>query len=295
MYPHSIALLLLLLLATARSAFSWGGEGHEIVALIALHDLKPVAKAKILQLFRFEDPSSASTLPELMMKASIWPDTIKQAPTTPLHIFKDINVLDAAQSHPLHFVDIEGTHYNPETDCPKSKCAITAIETCREVLGDPHQPSLARLEALKFLVHFVGDVHQPLHAGRRSDKGGNDITISTFLTRHPPSGFNLHEVWDKLIVEEADRDANRYALKLLGRITSSNRSTWAANLDPVAWVEESHKLAMTVAYRSGKSTPVTNGAAIDAKYYKRALPVVELQLEKAGVRLAAVINLAMGR
>ena len=289
----SRAIALLLLLATARSAFSWGSEGHEIVALIALHDLTPTAKAKILQMFRTEDASTTLTLPELMMHASTWPDMIKSHPSTPISIFKDIQVLNAAQSHPLHFVNLDGPHFNPATDCPNSQCAVSAIARCREVLADPTKPQLVRLEALKFLVHFVGDVHQPLHAGRRSDKGGNDIKIASFLGSHPIGAINLHEVWDKLIIQKRDKDANRYAKLLLGKIKPAARAKLTNNVDTASWVEDSHKLAMGSAYLSAAGTPLVNGDSIDEAYYKRALPIVEKQLQRAGVRLAAVINGAL--
>ena len=271
-------------------ALGWGNEGHEVVALIAFEQLQPPTKAFLNRIFAVDDGMSGMTLPEKMMHAAIWPDQIKTEPSTPVSIFGDLGVNDAEQSKPLHYVDFEGDSYNEATDCPNGQCAIRGIAECRKVLSDRASGPEARLEAVKFLIHLVGDIHQPLHVGRKTDKGGNDIKIAAFLSRRPRNGFNLHSVWDNLIIQKTDRDPNRYANSLVDGLSDDNKADYGQETDPEKWAAESHKLAMEVAYKNVDGSDLANGAALDSTYYQQALPVVEKQLCRAGIRLAKMLD-----
>jgi hypothetical protein len=162
-------------------------------------------------------------------------------------------------------------------------------------LADAKQPVQSRLEAIKFLIHLVGDIHQPLHVGRKADKGGNEIQIVRFLNRRPAKGYTLHQAWDSLIIEKADSIPSRYADSLSEGITDSEKRVYSGQLDVIEWVAESHKLAIESAYVSVSGTPIKSGDSIDDAYYQRCLPVVEQQLQKAGIRLAAILNLLFAR
>lgn len=145
------------------------------------------------------------------------------------------------------------------------------------VLRDPEATHATKVEALFFLVHFVGDVHQPMHLGRASDRGGNSIQV-TFNGRKT----NLHSLWDTGLLVHTELSHEEYLQGLI-RQTRSNagdRLSWARELDPVVWANESHRLAHSNAYVVPK-----NGRIGDA-YYRRNIRVVNERLAMTGVRLA---------
>src|ERR1041384_6605738 len=174
----SISLLCATLLLTSFSVsklYAWGPEGHKIVALIATDSLTPRAKASINRILRTDAALSGATLPERMMHAATWPDDIKSHSETPVSAFLDMGIKNAEGTHALHYADFEGTGSQAKPHCPDNHCVITAINKCKTILGDKNAEREEQIEALKFLVHFVGDIHQPLHAGAVEDKGGNNI------------------------------------------------------------------------------------------------------------------------
>lgn len=138
------------------------------------------------------------------------------------------------QTASLHFINFPRTdcHYTPERDCPTGRCIVAAIEKYKEKLLAPSLPKEERAEALKYLVHFVGDIHQPLHAGYQDDKGGN-----TYQVQFHGKGSNLHKVWDSQLIEVG---VENVATKL------STSSFKAGSLSPVAWAEESCRIVATI-------------------------------------------------
>ncbi|HTI72139.1 MAG TPA: S1/P1 nuclease [Candidatus Limnocylindria bacterium] len=280
--PLLIALVLLPL-----TALGWGKEGHEIVARIAYENLSPATRIKVTQLLS-DTPGIVG--PEPMESAATWPDEIRSTPQLPIIIFTNLNVRNAAGTFSLHYADVSGEHFNPETDSDHGKSVVSGIQRCGEVLRSTNSTPAERREALKFLIHFVGDAHQPLHAGRQTDRGGNDIHIAQFLNRKPAKGFNLHEVWDNLLIQSRDRDPARYAEVLNANLNRKKHPSSWSNLDPQSWIEESHKLAMTRAYLDENDQVITNGAVLGPLYVKDNVPVVELQLIKAGYRLSVLLN-----
>jgi nuclease S1 len=157
---------------------------------------------------------------------------------------------------------------------------VARIELFRRTLRDQRAPQRQRLEALKYLVHFIGDIHQPLHASNNNDRGGNDVIV-TFMGRQT----NLHTVWDTGIIEPAVKDDERsYALRLVKEITDAERSAWSSD-DPVSWANESHDLGASAVYGE-----LQHAGTLPDSYEGQALPIVNQQLERAGVRLAKVIN-----
>ena len=285
-----IAFLFALSLLPGRGQ-AWGVSGHAIVADIAEHHLTPGALDQVHLLLKDEGF-------EHLDQVSSWPDTIRK---------------ERPEASPWHHVDIPLTEnsYVPERDCRKGDCAIEAIKRYTAILADTLQPASARREALKFLVHFVGDLHQPLHGAEKDgDHGGNTIPITYFSdTGTAQYPLNLHWVWDTSILEQhlhikeqqatepnlevkraaaiAANDIDKAPLKGLGA---------AANSDPAVWAMESHEAAKAVVYpgivaRGAQSAaqPIKLGTA----YQKRAWPVTELRLELAGLRLANLLNKAL--
>jgi S1/P1 Nuclease len=170
--------------------------------------------------------------------------------------------------------------YDLTRDCPRGDCVVAKIEEFERVLSDRQKPDRERLEALKYIVHFVGDVHQPLHASNDNDRGGNNVAV-TFMGL--PT--NLHAVWDTGIIAPAVRgDERRYALQLVREITQAKRRRWSRG-DPVAWANESYRIAVRTVY--GR---MAHSDTLPEEYEFAALPIANEQLERAGVRLAAVLN-----
>ena len=138
-----------------------------------------------------------------------------------------------------------------------------------------------KVEALKFVIHFVGDLHQPLHCEDDGDNGGNKRHV--IFDGHPD---NLHWVWGMGLLQHINRDSEALAAQLERRITAQERASWVKG-SIGDWGMESHQLAQKVAYGNLCSQ---NPAPIRAGYERQAEPLIELQLEKAGVRLAYLLN-----
>ena len=192
--PRKFAVLLATALATvsvAGPAAAWGALGHRLVGELAERHLDPRARAEVAQLLQGEaDPSLAGV--------SNWADELR---TQDPERFK-------ATSR-WHYINAEGggCAFDVARDCPADDCVVAALEAQRLILADRSQPLAARRDALKFIVHFVGDVHQPMHAGDRDDSGGNRFQVSLRTPLEPEAyarknyvdgvmGTNLHSVWD---------------------------------------------------------------------------------------------------
>ena len=279
--------LILAILLLPLPAFGWGKEGHEIVAHIAYLHLNAGTRIKVNQLL---GASPGTVGPESMEQASVWADEIRGATQMPVHIFSNLNIHNASGTAELHFADVSGDRFNPQTDADHGKSVVSGIQRCEEVLRNPQSSPADKQDALKFLIHFVGDAHQPLHAGHKADRGGNDIEITQFLRRHPSKGFNLHAVWDNLLIQADDRDPARYAEKIDAKWVRTYRDVSWDDLDPIHWVDESHQLAVKYAYLDTHGKRIPNRGVIGAEYVERSTPVVESQLMKAGYRLATLLN-----
>ena len=168
--------------------------------------------------------------------------------------------------------------FNLERDCPEQGCVVSAIIKYSHVLRDKNASREDKIEALKFVVHFVGDVHQPLHLSRAHDEGGNDIKI-TFLENNT----NLHSLWDSGMIRRTKKGWSEYATELAAHITPQQRIQFGT-VDPVAWATESHKLAVSNAY------DVPKDGRLGQDYLDKNIPVVNDRLSMAGVRLAVLLN-----
>jgi hypothetical protein len=171
--------------------------------------------------------------------------------------------------------------------CPQ-ECILTQIETFGQVLADANQPALLRLQALSFVVHFIGDVHQPLHdAIRDGDDGGNAEEIILKGTKS-----SLHYAWDSPLVSAINSDAQGLATDLAPEIQAAQAEPRS---QPLGWALQAWDLANSTAYNG---VPPQNGnsvvATLSSAYQEAAQLVIRQQLARAGVRLAAFIETATG-
>ena len=248
----------LALLCPFRATFGWGPEGHAIIALISEHYMTPAA------LTRASDLLDGSTI----VAVASWADDYRR---------------DNRQTGPWHYIDIPlaDSRIDMARECPEGDCVIGKTEQFLAVLRDPKADRQTKAEALRFVVHFIGDMHQPLHDEDDGDEGGNRRHV--IFDGHPD---NLHWVWDSGLLKHITRNPEALAAELESRITPQDRADWEKGTIE-DWVMEGHRLAQTVAYGGlGNGNP----AMITATYERQADPVVELQLEKAGVRLAYLLN-----
>jgi len=251
-------------LGPVSEAASWGASGHSIIAEIAQRRLHPQALRQIRELLG-GDVSLASV--------ASWADELAQS---------------RPETANWHFVNIpyDAASYDAARDCketPRGDCIINAIARARAVLADHKASRQQRAEALMLLIHLVGDVHQPLHAANRDDAGGSQVAV-TFFDRP----MSLHAVWDFGIIDKRTFDWGEYVRYLeqcwlRGKdINALQRGT------PVDWALEAHRAAVDVAYA------VPEDLKLGLPYYQSSLPVVDRQLALAGVRLARVLNQALG-
>lgn len=262
--------VLILLIGICVPSFAWGPEGHRIVAEIAQHHLSTAARREIEDLLGNDDLAAVST----------WADQIReQRPETFGWHFVDIpwtaegfsqtrDCFHADPSHPASLAD----HHN---------CVVDRIEIYETTLGNRRASRADRIEALKFLVHFVADLHQPLHAIAEG-RGGNDIHISMFgETRCGGRPCNLHLLWDEGMIDHVHLSDLDYAAEIEKFITRNNLQA-APPGTPVQWANESFRLAHQVWLHDGE--------AASEDYYRRNRDNLDRRLALAGFRLATLLN-----
>ena len=248
-----------LLMLTPFPAFAWSPEGHEIVALIAMRELTPAARNQVARLLGS---------PAMMAHDASWADEIRdRRPGT----------------GPWHYVDIplEASGYDKNRDCPRANCVVAQIENDLRILADRKLDERMRADALRFLIHFAADIHQPLHAEDHDDKGGNEVRVTLGRERS-----TLHRVWDSDVVEALGFDSERVAASLEQSIMPSQRKAWAFGT-PAQWANEAHAIARDQIY------PPLGGRyqlRLPRDYPKAEMAITRTQLSKAGLRLAWLLN-----
>ena len=248
-------------LLCAPAAFAWGPRGHRIVAMLAEAQLTPQARAEVEQLLALQGARHLSDI-------AVWADDLR-----------DSDPALYQRTKRLHFVNFHSRdcRYDPPRDCRNGECVVAAIENYSAILANRANPSAQRAQALAFVVHFVGDVHQPLHADYRHDAGGNDYQV-----RWRGRGTNLHRVWDSLMLDSTGLSAAQFTRKL-----ETERAPVMAGGTPVEWAEESCRIDRD----DGVYPPPR---FIDRAYVERELPIAEQRLRQAGARLAALLNRDLG-
>lgn len=242
----------------------WGYKGHEVIGFIADRYLEPSVKTKLRAFCR--SPSLAFL--------SNWADVIRD---------------DHPETAPWHYVNVDpdSDAFDRTRDVPPQGCVVDRIEHFRAVLADETAEPAERLDALRWLVHLVGDLHQPLHVSREEDRGGNSIRVT-----YRGSETNLHSFWDTDLIELQNLSAGDYARELRDEITDEDVKAWQRGT-PADWATESWRLAREFAYCDADGHEVTTGDRLGRRYVTTRTPVVDRQLRRAGVRLAWIINQAL--
>ncbi|MFI5105054.1 MAG: S1/P1 nuclease, partial [Terriglobales bacterium] len=268
------AIVLLLALLPAQ-LFAWGPKGHATIGDVAESRLTPQARANVRLLL------GADTLASI----ASWPDQVRK---------------ERDESYDWHFVDIpkDAAGFSRERDCfrPQDKhkdaatdhhnCVVDRIEMFTRVLTDANASRTERAEALKWIVHFVGDIHQPLHAVEEA-RGGNDIKLPVF--GNPQCGdypCNLHWVWDSILLEHAGLNQEEYSVRV-ELVIRLEQLEGKAGGTPEDWANESHLQARKIL----DDKP----AAVDEAYYKANAGLVDEKVALAGLRLAKWLNDSLGK
>lgn len=258
------------LLLTVSQLFAWGGEGHQVVALIAEERLTEKTQSAIHELLGDDVNISDAEI-------ASWADQIKR---------------ERRRTSPWHYVNIpfDSEGLDLKRDGSDGNNIVDRIQSFQKLLADTSKSKEARVEALKFLVHLVGDIHQPLHCvDRAGDKGGNGRLC--FLVEVKGKATNLHSVWDTALLRRyvGRTPIADYAATLNAAITRTDEQNWEQG-DASAWADESWKQAKAHVYRG---VPADGPPPVlSQEYIDDARPVVDSQLQHAGIRLAMILNTA---
>jgi nuclease S1 len=250
---------------------AWSAQGHRLVALIATERLTPMARRNVGWLLG----------PESLADVASWADGYLQG---------------EYQTFYWHFINIppKATSYDRDRDCPRQPgvaagaradvwrdCVVDRILYNKARLADTALDRADRAIALKFLVHFVGDIHQPFHA-LGVGHGGNDIPVVVFGSNScGDRPCNLHGVWDSALIIHRNLDDAHY-MTALRDLIAKNRWDAAASGTPADWAMQSHALA--------KAALLPVHGNVDEPYYRSHIGVVDQRLAQGGVRLAALLN-----
>ena len=252
-----------LLLPTRATA--WGKAGHEIVGVIAEERLGPAARSMVREL--------VGDIPISDPKISDWADVVKDSRT-----------------RRWHYVDIpfSAEAYDPARDCPRGACAVAATVHFTALLEGYSDPS-ERAEALRWLVHLVADLHQPLHAGSTWDRGGNSFAVRIGRRKQPT---NFHRVWDMEMLKPIirSRSAVGAARELSARITVKEARDWSSELNPASWAIESSHEARAIHAELERQPTERTILQLPHDYVESEQLRASRALERAGVRLAALLD-----
>jgi hypothetical protein len=277
----------LLLLAAAlllpSPAFAWWEYGHYTVARIAEDVARPSTRAEIRRLIARSALLETPQCPIRSIEdAAYWPDCVRQ--------LKD----RFSYSFPWHYQNVDVCKpFDQASACRDGNCVSAQIERNAKLLADKSLPARERLMALAFLAHFVGDLHMPLHAGDRGDKGGNDFAASYGLIA---GRANLHSIWDGYLAERGISTPAGGAAGILNELSLEQRSAYAGGT-VTDWARESWQASRTFAYGTVMPDPCgpkpTARPVIDEATTPRLIPVIRTQIARAGLRLGRLLDDAL--
>ncbi len=261
MFPRSplkiglhLTLVLTIVLSSPLQTFAWGDKAHQIIGALAWLKLTEGAKRQVKELL----PNITANELGPLAAASTWAD--QQANTYP-------------EERKWHFVAIPlaANSFDIKRDCADGNCIVVKLNDKKELLRTSHSPQV-RADALKYVVHLVGDLYQPLHCTDNQDQGGNSVKV-----KFQGKLTNLHQVWDTEMINQSGLDVAAYTLKL--RSLEVPKYFWIED-----WVKDSHRVAQEYAYAIPKDRE------LGTTYYRRNLPILEMQLATAAEKLAEILN-----
>ncbi len=281
MYRLLMAPMAFLLLLLPAPALAWWEYGHETVGKIALAEVKPATRAKIHAMMRQGALLDTPTCKvDTMEGLAYWPDCIKS--------LKD----RFSYAYSWHYQNVDVCKpFELKTACADGNCVSAQVTRNAKLLADKTLPPRERLMALAFLFHFVGDLHMPLHAGDRGDRGGNDLKAAYGI--FAGSKLNIHAVWDGYLAERAISTPPGGAKGLIGEVRPDMA---AGNVED--WSRESWGIARDAVYASASPTgdpcgPKEKHTTLDEAKIGALVPVLRLQLERGGMRLARLLDEAL--
>lgn len=253
--PAAGLLLAAALTGVPSAARAWGADAHRIVAALAQQQLSLAAKAEVDRLLSLEPGSSLESI-------STWADEVR-SPTT-------------AAWHYVNFRREDDCRYDAMANCPGGNCVVSAIERQLKILAGKG-PDEERLKALRYVAHFIPDLHQPLHAGYFDDRGGNLYQVQAW-----GRGTNLHAVWDTVLVTQWPGGVPKLKAAVAARAVDPGKT------DPAAWAEASCRIVASDGFYPA-------GHRLDPEYLQRWGPTLEGQLALAAARMADAINRALAK
>ena len=259
----------LLILSPLDKASAWGADGHRLICAMAEAKLTPEAKSmlsEIMSMGKFLDNNADEEFPE----ACLWPDKARH--TTHKGSYEE------------HFINVPKSEDSVDLarDCAALNCVATAIQRNLVYLSRDAQDKREKARkaaALRFLAHFVGDLHQPLHVGNGEDWGGNKIRVNWYGKK-----ANLHGIWDYEILKKAGityPDSLEYLQEIKPEDSAS---------DVLAWIRTSFRLARDNAYKDTEGNLIASGDTLGDAYFERAKPIVMSQISLSSSRLAYLLN-----
>jgi hypothetical protein len=254
------SLSICVLLFTAVVLISWGVTGHRSIGKIAENHLTPQSKAAVRELLGSETLAEAST----------WPDEVRSQPAY-------------RHTGPWHYLNLPlGLNYadfQTRVQGMTQENVYSALLQQEQVLGSSTSSRQEKIEALKYIVHFVGDLHQPMHVSREEDKGGNTIQVN-----YDGQGTNLHALWDSKLIDHQGLTFEQMAEKY-DQVSAAQVKAWQS--EPlIEWIWESYEISSKLY----AEIDALNNRTIDDSYYQAHIGIIGERIEKAGVRLAGVLN-----
>ena len=273
------ALLAMLAMLAPQPVAAWGFFAHRTTADIAEENLTPETRRKIARLLAYADRLGTPQCKlETLQDASVWPDCVRRdfwrwGYTAAWH-YRTAPICE---------------DYNARRNCSGGNCVTAQIERSHRLLADESLPPHIRLEALAFMVHFIGDVHMPLHSGDKDDRGGNDRETDYGIV----PGLNLHWIWDGPLAERAITSARP---SLVRRYDAAERAQLGGG-DPAEWGRESWQVSRDFVYPNAFDRAACEGdlpekTALTQEDIERAIPISQRRVAQAGVRMADYLESA---
>jgi hypothetical protein len=274
---------LALLLALPTPALAWGDYGHRTIAQIAEANISPKAKARMNALFRAEKLLATPDCPlRNIGDASVWADCVRR------------DDLRWGYTAPWHYINMDICKpFDIKANCANGNCVGAQVARNEKLLADKRLPAHVRLEALAWLVHTMGDMHQPMHGGDRGDLGGNRVSAAYGIVE---GRMNLHRLWDTPVAERAITQGE----PMVRRYAAAERSPYLTGTVE-DWALESWSIARDIAYPTAQHGPACGPplkpgerARHDDSDIETLVPVVRQQVLRAGLRLADALERALG-
>jgi hypothetical protein len=251
------SLLSMSLLIASQECLAWGQQGHRVTGQIAENYLTEKTKTQL----------AAIMGPESLAESSTYPDEMRSSP----------DIFWKKTASPFHYVTLQDGENYHHHDAPDEGDAVTALKMYTKVLQDKTSSKEQKQLAVRFIVHIIGDLHQPLHVGSkaRDDQGGNKIKVKYF-----GRDSNLHRVWDSEIIDSQQLSFTEYTALLMRHIDDSEVKTWST-VDLGGWINESALL---------REKTYSAADELSYDYNFQHTPTVKVRLQQAGVRIGAYLN-----